>query len=185
MSPGPWAKPRPEIKSQTLPWVLPVLGGAPGATGTISVVWAVPRSTELSGMGGSPDKKGRGPGARVSWGLMDGCSGCLVTLGGASTLFIGVSSASRAPDGRAGYVLEVPLVCLAQEQKRVKDDGPGRTGCWLAGGCPAEQGGGRGAWRSPLDQEGVTGAKSLRQLDTWRVEQPWGGFTWDTEMVLG
>lgn len=62
-------KPGPEIKSQTLPWVLPVQGGAPGATGTISVVWAVPRSIELRGMGGSPDKRVRQPGAsvQVAW----------------------------------------------------------------------------------------------------------------------
>lgn len=59
-------KPGPEIKSQTLPWVLPVQGGAPGATGTISVVWAVPRSIELRGMGGSPEKRVRQPGASVS-----------------------------------------------------------------------------------------------------------------------
>lgn len=84
-------KPGPEIKSQTLPWVLPVQGGAPGATGTISVVWAVPRSIELRGMGGSPEKRVRQPGPVSPGGLMDCFSGGIVAWGGGTTLFIGFS----------------------------------------------------------------------------------------------
>lgn len=53
--PGLPAKPCPEIKSQTLPWVLPAQVGARGAMGTISVMWAVPRSSEVrGGVGGRP-----------------------------------------------------------------------------------------------------------------------------------
>lgn len=46
--PGLWAKLGPELKGQTLPWVLPVQGGARGATGTISDMRAMPRSPVVS-----------------------------------------------------------------------------------------------------------------------------------------
>lgn len=53
-----WALGQTEMKSQTPPWALPVQGGTQEATGTISDVWAAPRSPAVSGAGRSREERG-------------------------------------------------------------------------------------------------------------------------------